>query len=105
LLDFNWRNEYELNRQIDALIAKHEIEYNQNGKTPIETLLKRNIPNEARKLLENSFTDGERHKEIPKAVAFLKKCGFELYELEVLVKATKVKDSADYVKNMYRYFK
>jgi hypothetical protein len=105
LLNYDWRNEYELDRQIDALIAKQEIEYNQNGKTPIETLLKRNIPNEARKLLENSFTDGERHKEIPKAVAFLKKCGYGLNELELLVRATRIKDSNDYVKNMFNYFK
>jgi hypothetical protein len=104
LLNFNWRKEYELEKQIDDYLRK-PIDYYSSGRTSTETLLKRNIPNEARKLLENSFVDGERHKEIPKAVAFLKKCGFELNELELLVKATKIKDSRDYVKNMYNYFK
>ena len=104
LLNYDWRKEYELDKQIDEYLSKPVIE-RANVKTPIEMLLKRNIPIEARKLLENSYIDGERHRDIPKAVAFLKKCGFELNELERLVKATKINDSVNYVKNLYQYFK
>jgi hypothetical protein len=105
LLDYDWRAEYELDKQLDEYLSKPVLDNNQNGRTSIELLLKRNIPEEARKLLENSFSDGERHKMIPKAVSFLKKCGFELNELESLVRATKIKDSVNYVKNLYNYFK
>ena len=105
ILKYEWRKEYELEKAVEDYLLKSELKSNQNGRTPIEILLKRNIPIEARKLLENSFIDGERHKEIPNAVAFLKKCGFELAELESLVKATNIKDSVNYVKKLYQYFK
>jgi hypothetical protein len=107
LLEFNWRSDYEFDKLIDNYYLNHlanGLDLNKN-KTPIELLLKRNIPEEARKLLENSFVDGERHKMMPKAISFLKKCGYGLNELELLVRATRIKDSNDYVKNMFNYFK
>ena len=104
LLNYDWRINYELEKQIDDYLKK-PIDFNSDGRTTVEKLLERNIPIEARKLLENSFVDGERHKMIPKAVSFLKRCGFELSEVERLVKATKIKDSRDYAKNLYNYMK
>ena len=71
----------------------------------METLLQRDIPVEARKLLTNNFQDGERHKEIPKAISFLKHCGYSLIEIENLVKATQIKDGKNYVKNIYEFVK
>ena len=105
ILKFEWRKEYEFEKMIDNYLLKQDYNNeNQSNKTPVETLLKRNIPDEARKLLENNFIDGERHRDIPKAIAFLKKCGFELPELERLVWQTKIKDNINYVKNLYQYF-
>jgi len=106
LLNFDWRKDFDIDKQINEYLKKPDYsDSNLNGRDTIETLLKRNIPVEARKLLENSFIDGERHKEIPRAISFLKKCGFELNELEKLVWATKIKDNENYVKKLYQYFK
>jgi len=105
VLYFDWRAEYELGKKLDCYLPKTQTNnYNfGNGKTPVEILLKRNIPIEARKLLENNFMDGEKHKMMPRAIKFLKKCGYGLCELETLVKTTNIRDGVNYVKNMYQY--
>jgi hypothetical protein len=105
MLDFDWRREYELEKQIEAYVANRQIHIRNhgNGRTPVDILLKRNIPIGARKLLENSFMDGERHEMMPGAIWFLKKCGYTLAELETLVRATRINDGVNYVRNMYGY--
>jgi hypothetical protein len=106
VLNYNWRKEYEQEKSIADYLQKQQInKINNNDKTPAETLLQRDIPVEARKLLTNNFQDGERHKEIPKAISFLKHCGYSLTEIENLVKATQIKDGKNYVKNIYEFVK
>jgi hypothetical protein len=105
-LDFDWKDEYERDKLIDKWIyAMDNSKPRLTGISTPEQLLNRNIPIEAKKLLENSFVDGERHKMIPKAIGFLKHCGWSLSDIDSLVKATKIKDGKDYVKNIYNYFK
>jgi hypothetical protein len=106
LLNYNWRNEYETDKMIEDWLIQRNSERIKPFRISVsQELLKRNIPIEARKLLENSFQDGERHRMIPKAISFLKNCGYDLSYIESLVKATKINDSKNYVKNMYKYFK
>lgn len=105
VLNFEWRADYEHSKLLNAYVAKmcFQPQSHNEGKTPAETLLKRNIPLGARKLLENTFIDGERHVFIPGAILFLKKCGFSLVEIETLVRATRIKDGVNYVRNIYGY--
>ena len=107
VLDYDWRTEYELEKKIKKLLANKNKVYipDTNEITPPEILLERNIPIATRKLLENSFVDGERHEQIPKAISFLKHCGYELYMIESLVWATGIKDTPNYVKKLYDYIK
>jgi len=100
-LNFEWRGEYLLDKQIYEYLKKPE--YLNSDKTPIETLLKRNIPIGARKLLENSFSDGEKHLLIPGGVLFLKKAGYSLEEVQILVKNTNIKNKNydKFISNIY----
>jgi hypothetical protein len=105
-LNFDWKEGYETDKMVEEWLSQRNGDRPRpSGISPLGELLKRNIPMEARKLLENNFVDGEKHKMIPKAISFLMFCGYDLNYIDSLVKATKIKDSKNYVKNIYNYFK
>jgi hypothetical protein len=69
-------------------------------------LSKRSISHKAKKLINNSFIDGEKHSEIPGGVASLKRLGVEKQTVYDLVKATKIKEPniRAYFEKLWNYF-
>jgi len=99
VLDFPWREDYELHlkeKEAEAKLekARNAFYYKERNETSdLETLLTRNICTEAKNLIRNTIPEGEGHRQLPSAIASLKACGVSFDVIDNLVKNTGVMDS------------
>jgi hypothetical protein len=107
ILDFDWRTKYTEQKQAEEFLESVKKEYHKekthNSKIPSESeLLSRKISPSVKKLLENSFSDGERHEQLPKAIGFLKLCGWDEQTVADYVKGTGIKDWESLTHNLFK---
>jgi hypothetical protein len=106
-LEYKWREEYEKEKLWENYLQNiHKIRndgFTRKNVSTIQQLRERNIPVEAKKLINNDFADGEKHNMIPKAIAFLKYAGISKEEICSLVKDTKINDSKNYAEKLYDF--
>ncbi|AEF83700.1 hypothetical protein TREPR_2594 [Treponema primitia ZAS-2] len=113
ILDIEWRGDYErekrgieLDRACLSYIKKGKKIVASSGVVSLNELSRKSISNKAKKLIDNSFIDGEKHIEIPGGVASLKRLGVDKETVFNLVKATKIKEPniKAYFEKLWNYF-
>jgi hypothetical protein len=101
-LVYNWREDYEKDKMVEDWLLQF---YNHNtihSNITLEKIKKWNNSLEVKKLLNNDFIDGERHKMIPKAIKFLFYKGISKNEVYELVKRTGIRDWKSLVDCCYK---
>lgn len=99
IYNWDWREAFK-SEQL-KLLYEYKCLPNSGNKNTAEELLKRNIPEETRKLLSNNFKDGERHQQIWKAISFLQYIGWNKEQVLPYVKNTGIKDYEGVVNYVY----